>query len=98
MVQRYDVGRLDRAQRTGSGGARVPASIARTGVQVYQDDAGRTVREYRPAAEAVFAPASLAPLGSIPVTIGHPGRVDSTNWRKHAVGHVTDPEPKRRAD
>lgn len=75
----------------------MPASIARTGVQVYQDDAGRTVREYRPADE-VFAPASLATLGSIPVTIGHPGRVDSTNWRKHAVGHVTDAEPKRRAD
>lgn len=75
----------------------MPASIARTGVQVYQDASGKTVREYRPADE-VFAPASLATLGSIPVTIGHPGRVDSKNWRKFSVGHVTDAEPKRRAD
>jgi hypothetical protein len=97
MVQRYDVGRLDRAQRTGSDGARVPASIARTGVQEYTDADGKIVREYRPADE-VFAPASLATLGSIPVTIGHPGRVDAKNWRRHAVGHVTDAEPKRRAD
>ncbi len=97
MVQRYDVGRLDRTPRTGSGGARVPASIARTGVQVYTDANGKTVREYRPADE-VFSAASLATLGSIPVTVGHPGRVDSTNWRKHAVGHVTDAPPAKRAD
>jgi len=42
-VQRFDVGRLDRAKRTGAGGARVPASVSRTGVQSYTDDQGRTV-------------------------------------------------------
>lgn len=97
MVQRFDVGRLDRAQRTGADGARVPAAIARSGVQVYTDAAGNTVREYRPADE-VFSAASLATLGSIPVTIGHPGRVDAKNWRQHAVGHVTDAPPARRDD
>ncbi len=75
----------------------MPASVARTGVQVYTDAAGREVREYRPP-EEVFAAESQASLAGIPVTIGHPGAVDSTNWRKHAVGHVSDAPPSRRPD
>jgi hypothetical protein len=97
LVQRYDIGRLSKATRTGAGGARVPASIARTGIQVYQDANGNTVREYR-APDVVFDPAALASLASIPVTIGHPGKVDARTWRRHAVGHVTDAPPTRRAD
>lgn len=97
MVQRFDVGRLDRARRTGAGGARVHASIARTGVQVYHDANGREVREYRPP-EEVFSDASLASLGGIPVTIGHPGAVNAANWRDVAVGHVSDAPPARRPD
>lgn len=95
MVQRFDVGRLDRAKRTGAGGAKVPASIARTGVQVYTDANGNTVREYRPADE-VFSQASLDSLGAIPVTVGHPGSVTASNWRAHARGHVSDAPPARR--
>lgn len=75
----------------------MPASIARTGVQTYTDAQGRTVREYR-APDVVFDEASLATLASIPVTVGHPGAVDSRNWRRHAVGHVSDAPPARRAD
>jgi hypothetical protein len=75
----------------------VPASVARTGVQVYSDANGREVREYRPP-EEVFAADSQASLAGIPVTIGHPGAVDSTNWRRHAVGHVSDAPPSRRPD
>lgn len=97
LVQRYDSGRLSKATRTGAGGARVPASVARTGVQVYQDANGNTVREWR-SPEVVFAPESLATLGGIPVTIGHPGSVDATNWRRHAVGHTSDAPSARRAD
>lgn len=97
MALRFDIGRLDRAKRTGAGGARVPASIARSGVQVYTDANGREVREYRPADE-VFGSASLETLGAIPVTIGHPGAVDAGNWRKHAVGHVSDAPAARRQD
>lgn len=97
MVQRFDVGRLDRARRTGAGGARVHASIARTGVQIYHDASGREIREYRPP-EEVFSEASLASLGSIPVTIGHPGAVSAANWRDVAVGHVSDAPPQRRPD
>jgi hypothetical protein len=75
----------------------VPASVARTGVQVYTDAAGREVREYRPP-EEVFSPESIASLAGIPVTVGHPGTVDSTNWQKHARGHVSDAPPGRRPD
>lgn len=97
-VQRFDVGRLDRAKRTGAGGARVPASVARTGVQVYTDERGNTVREYRPP-EAVFAPASLETLGSIPVTVGHPPEgVNPRNYRSLSVGHVSDAPSGRRSD
>jgi hypothetical protein len=98
LVQRFDVGRLDRAKRTGAGGARVPATIARTGVQVYTDQHGATVREYRPP-ETVFAPESLDTLGSIPVTEGHPPTgVNPMNHRELSVGHVSDAPPSRRKD
>jgi hypothetical protein len=97
LVQRFDSGRLSKATRTGSGGARVPASIARTGIQTYTDAQGRTVREYR-APDVVFDAAALETLASIPVTVGHPGAVDAANWRRHAVGHVSDAPPARRAD
>lgn len=97
-VQRFDVGRLGRAQRTGAGAARMPATIARTGVQTYTDSLGRTIREYRPP-ETVFAEDSLATLGSIPVTVGHPPMgVTPTNHRQVSVGHVSDAPPARRAD
>lgn len=73
LVQRFDVGRLNHAQRTGAGGARVLVSISRTGVQIYTDSRGNTVREYRPP-EEVFAADRLATLASVPVTVGHPPR------------------------
>jgi hypothetical protein len=76
----------------------VPASVSRTGVQVYTDERGRTVREYRPP-EAVFAPESLDTLGSIPVTVGHPpSGVTPQNYRQLSVGHVSDAPSGRRSD
>jgi hypothetical protein len=97
VAQRFDVGRIDRTKRTGAGGARMPATIARTGVQTYTRDDGKVVREYRPPAE-VFSDASLATLGSVPVTIGHPGQVTPANWRNVAVGHVSDAPAARKQD
>jgi hypothetical protein len=98
LVQRFDVGRLNRAQRTGAGGARVPASISRTGVQIYTDSRGQTIREYRPA-EEVFAPASLETLASVPVTVGHPpAGVHPGNHREVSVGHASDAPPAKRDD
>lgn len=97
LVQRFDVGRLDRTKRTGAGGARMPASIARTGIQRYRRDDGTEVREYR-APDQVFDAASLETLGGVPVTVGHHGAVTADNWRRLAVGHVTEATPARRAD
>jgi hypothetical protein len=98
LVQRFDVGRLDRAKRTGAGGARVPASVSRTGVQSYTDELGRVVREYRPP-EEVFAPESLATLASVPITVGHPpGGVTPSNYRQVSVGHVSDAPSGRSSD
>jgi hypothetical protein len=98
LVQRFDVGRLDRAKRTGAGGARIAASIARTGVQSYTDEKGRVIREYRPP-ETVFAQDSLDSLASVPVTVGHPSNgVSPLNHREVSVGHASDAPPSRRAD
>lgn len=97
-VLRFDIGRLDRAKRTGAGGARVPASISRTGVQTYTDQYGRVVREYR-SPEEVFAPESLATLASVPITVGHPpGGVTPRNYREVSVGHVSEAPPERFSD
>lgn len=97
-VQRFDVGRLDRAKRTGAGGARVPMSLSRTGVQTYTDDKGNTVREYR-SPEEVFAAESLASLASVPITVGHPREgVTPKNYRSVSVGITTDNAPSRRPE
>ncbi|HEY6056214.1 MAG TPA: DUF2213 domain-containing protein [Gaiellaceae bacterium] len=98
QVLRFDVGRLNRAGRTGAGGARVPAAIARTGVQTYTDQQGNTIREYRPP-EEVFAPKSLETLASIPITVGHPaGGVTPSNYRQVSVGHVSEVPPTRSSE
>ena len=74
------------------------ATIARTGVQVYRDQTGREVREYRPP-ETVFAEDALATLGSIPVTVGHPPNgVTPQNHRHVSVGHVSDAPSARKSD
>lgn len=97
MALRFDVGRLDRARRTGAGGVRVHGSLGRTGVQIYHDANGREVREYR-SPEEVFSKEALDSLKGIPVTVGHPGAVSAANWRDVARGHVGDGPPGRRAD
>jgi hypothetical protein len=69
--------------------------IARTGIQLYKgDECGRAdmdvVRVYRPES-SVFANDATHSYTHLPITIEHPGgTVDSTNWRKHAVGETGD--------
>lgn len=83
--------RLGKFSRTGAGGVRVPATISRTGVQIY--DGG--VREYRPDSE-VFAAASLDSLAAVPVTRGHPSEpVTPENWKQLSLGHVSERAPER---
>jgi hypothetical protein len=87
-VTRFDIGRLGKAESLGAGGAKVPARIARTGIQSYRDSNGQTIREYRPP-EEVFAADSLASLEAVPVTVGHPkDLVTPKTWKDHSHGVV----------
>lgn len=90
-VHRADfAGKVRGVQETPQGGVRVPAAVARQGVQTYSDGEGNTWNELRPA-EEVFAPASLASFRDAPVTVAHPpGLVTGDTWRGVAVGHVGD--------
>lgn len=88
MVVRYDTIRLDKIERTPSGGLRLPAVLTKPGVFSYSDAAGNVIREYRPP-EEVWAADSVASLGDAPVTIGHPTEaVSPENWGKLSTGHV----------
>lgn len=91
-VQRFDHGTLSAAVSV-AGGLRVPATVARTGVQVYAGPDGKMVREYRPDSE-VFAEEALATLRGAPITIGHRARVTPANWSAVAVGFVAG-DPRR---
>jgi hypothetical protein len=90
-VARFDAGgRLGKASRTPTGGVRVPATVARTGVQVYTRPDGTPRREYRPLDE-VGSQASLDSYAGAAVTIGHPSvPVNSGNWDRLSAGTVSD--------
>lgn len=87
-VFRTDTVRLDKFERTGNGGVAIPAVLTRAGVFKYRTDTGREILELRPP-EEVHSPESVASLGDVPVTIGHPpGGVSPANWAAESVGHV----------
>jgi hypothetical protein len=93
-VARADFATLERVgklERTPTGGIRVPARIARTGVLVYQRGDGTVVREYRPPEEA-FRAESLQSLEDAVVTVDHPRAqlVTPDTARAVSVGHVRD--------
>lgn len=90
MAWRYDLHKItDDLERTPSGGLRIPAYIARTGVQVYKNPDGSIRREYRPDTE-VHLDAALKSFRGAPVTIGHPDTVTPKTWKSLAKGHVGD--------
>lgn len=90
-VHRVDVGsRIRVDHQTPQGHARIPAALARTGVQNYPQADGTVRREYRPPAE-VFATKSIATFDTATVTVGHPANVDPSNWKEHAVGDIRNP-------
>lgn len=77
-------------RKTGDGGLRIPARIARTGLQTYTYTDGKREVEYRPESE-VFDAAALESFQGVSVTRGHPSTgVDVATWKKDAVGHVAD--------
>lgn len=89
-VTRIDVGRLDKFERTPSGGLRIPADLTRVGVLNYRGPDGSVFRELRPV-EEVFDAQSIASLEDAPVTDLHPETmVNTANWKELAVGNVRD--------
>ena len=91
-VHRVDVGaRLRTDHATPQGHARIPAALARTGVQNYPQPDGSVRREYRPP-EEVFKADSLRTFDTATVTIGHPTMIDPSNWKEHAVGDIRNPK------
>lgn len=96
QVVRFDfAGRLGKFERTPSGGLKIPAFIARTGILEYQNADGTVTREYRPSSEVVSERAWRSFEGA-PVTIDHPADgelVTPLTWRQLAVGHVRNVRP-----
>lgn len=95
MAFRRDVVSFQGAKRNSAGVLIAPASLSRTGVQVYKRPDGSEFREYRPESE-VFAPAALESLRSAPVTIGHPSAdVTEDTLDGLSVGLASDRDPTK---
>ena len=90
MPFRYDNLPLRNTERTPSGGLRIPAYLARIGIQEYVLDDGSVRKEYRPP-EEVHSPRALQSFRGAPVTDGHPqGTVTAQTWRNVVRGQVGD--------
>lgn len=90
-VSRFDLGKLGKLERTPSGGVRIPARVAKSGILEYVRGDGSIAREWLPPEEASKG---LETLADAAVTIGHPadGRmVTPATFRRDAVGHVREP-------
>lgn len=91
MVRRYEridfaMGELAKPETTAEGYWRLEGKVARTGIQVYQDGAGGTRREYRSVADVKE---SLSGFALAPLTNGHPpALVNPSNAQQYASGAV----------
>lgn len=88
-VSRFDVGEL-RASVNEDGYLEDVPVVGRVGIQTYRNPDGSVRRELRPP-EEVFNADSLASFKGKPITIGHPGAVNSRNAKKHMVGTMLEP-------
>ncbi|MGL5965617.1 MAG: DUF2213 domain-containing protein [Kluyvera sp.] len=89
QVTRFDVGEL-RASVNEDGYLEDVPVVGRVGIQLYRNPDGSVRRELRPP-EEVFNADSLASFKGKPITIGHPGPVNSRNAKKHMVGTMLEP-------
>jgi hypothetical protein len=87
-VTRYDTHAIGKVIRRPNGHLLVPATLARTGVQVYRNPDGSTRRELR-LPDEVFNEDAMASLELVPVTVDHPPvMLDAVNTSKYAKGAV----------
>jgi uncharacterized protein len=89
QVYRLDIasGEVGERRRTPHGGLLLKAKLTRTGVFDYAMPDGSVRKELRHP-DDVFHPDSVATYAHAVVTLDHPGRVNPSNWKDHAVGHV----------
>lgn len=89
-VQRFDLGKITKIEKTPQGFLRVPGFATRTGVFSYRDANGKVRRELRHP-DDVFAPESLATLKNAPVTLQHPPvMLTPENVNDYIKGYTTD--------
>ncbi len=90
-VRRYehiDAAQLKRPERMDNGFLRVEGRLARVGIQLYRDSAGKTLRELR-LPEDVFDQKSLDSFQQVPVTNMHPPvLLTAANAKTYSVGSV----------
>ncbi|TXH43611.1 MAG: DUF2213 domain-containing protein [Desulfurellales bacterium] len=81
---------LSKPVRLPNGFVRAEGYLTRSGIFVYRDGLGNTVRELRPP-EEVFHPDSLASFALVPVTNDHPSEMlTADNAKQYAVGSVSE--------
>jgi len=97
QVLRFDRGKFETAERTPQGFLRVPAYVTRAGVFTYKTGDGKTIREFRPAAE-VFSKESMDSLAGSPVTLKHPpAMLTPKNVKQYQVGYAVE-QPRQDGD
>lgn len=95
MYDRVEIDDAAQVRQLVNGYVAAMPRIARTGIQVYHgDECGRDdmdrVRVYRPESE-VFHKDAAHTYTHLPLTLDHPTElVDSSNWKKYAVGETGD--------
>ncbi len=95
MPVRYDGSKLSKTRRTPQGYVRVDGWLSKVGVQSYRQPDGTVRRELRHP-DDVFSAASLASADvGTPITVGHPGLLDTHNTQDHRVGALVQ---RARAD
>lgn len=81
---------LSKPVRLPNGFVRAEGYLTRSGIFVYRDGQGKTVRELRPPEEVMHAD-SLASFGLMPVTNEHPSELlTADNAKQYAVGSVSE--------
>ena len=88
---RYDkASPLSKPVRLPNGFVRAEGYLTRSGIFVYRDAQGKTIRELRPP-EEVMHPDSLASFGLMPVTNDHPSELlTAENAKEYQVGTVSE--------